>query len=159
MCLLQSSLTLYQLSLSFAIETNTFYEKSLFLNLHREVLNKLDTKDRSGLHASLYSHVFEAAEARGLQTPGLQCRSVSKLKAKIWLETDYVLTPKLPRGKRERGKTVRLTAVPSLVTGSLVFVIMIRNIIKKRNSNSQRAWFNFAQVKCKFNVKFTVMFI
>lgn len=54
---------------------------------------------------------------------------------------------------------MRLTAVPSLVTGSLVFVIMIRNIIKKRNSNSQRAWFNFAQVKCKFNVKFTVMFI
>lgn len=67
---------------------------------------------------------------------------------------------KIAKGKeRERGKTVRLTAVPSLVTGSLVFVIMIRNIIKKRNSNSQRAWFNFAQVKCKFNVKFTVMFI
>lgn len=52
------------------------------------------------------------------------------------METDYVLAPKLPRGK-VRGKAVRLVAVPSLVTGSLVFVIMIRDIIKKGTQQSE----------------------
>lgn len=125
-----------QLSLSFDRETGPFNEKSLSLNLYQETLNKLHTKDRCGSHANLYSHGLEEAEARGLQTPGLQCRCVSKSKAKIWLETDYVLAPKLPRGK-VRGKAVRLVAVPSLVTGSLVFVIMIRDIIKKGTQQSE----------------------
>lgn len=123
--LLESSLILSQLCFSFDIEAYSFNEKNP-LNLNQEVLNKLLKTDLPV--QALYAHVFEEAEARGLQIPELQCRYDSKLEGNFCWRHSLCSSSRIARGKK-RGKSLRLAAFSSLVTRSLGFVITIRNII------------------------------